>query len=88
MNGSGPVAGEQLRAIVARIERLEEDKKELAEDIRAVYGEARSAGFDTKILRRVVAMRRIDPAERQEAEALLDLYLNALGMGTGADPAP
>ena len=73
-------AREQLRALVERIERLEEEKAALAGDIREVYAEAKANGFDTKTLRRVVALRKQDAAERQEQEALLDVYLNALGM--------
>jgi uncharacterized protein (UPF0335 family) len=74
------VAGAQLRSFVERIERLEEEKAALAGDIRDVYSEAKGNGFDTKIMRRVVAMRKKDFAEREEEEAVLDLYLQALGM--------
>jgi len=73
-------AREQLRALVERIERLEEEKAALAGDIREVYAEAKAHGFDTKTLRRVVSLRKQDATERQEQEALLDVYLNALGM--------
>jgi len=73
-------AREQLRAIVERIERLEEEKAALAGDIREVYAEAKSHGFDTRALRRIVRLRKQDAAERQEQEALLDVYMNALGM--------
>ena len=75
------VAREQLRSIVERIERLEEEKKTISEDIKDVYGEAKANGFDTKILRQVIRIRKQDTAERQEQEALLDLYLHALGIG-------
>lgn len=74
------VARDQLRSIIERIERLEEEKAAAAEDIREVYVEAQANGFEPKILRKVVALRKKDPAERQEEEALLDLYLHALGM--------
>jgi len=74
------IARDQLKAIVERIERLEEEKQALAGDIRDVYGEAKANGFDTKTLRQVVRLRKQDSHERQEQEALLDLYLNALGM--------
>jgi uncharacterized protein (UPF0335 family) len=74
------IARDQLKAIVERIERLEEEKQALAGDIRDVYGEAKANGFDTKTLRQVVRLRKQDTHERQEQEALLDLYLNALGM--------
>lgn len=75
-------AKSQLRALVERIERLEEEKKALADDIREVYGEAKANGFDTKALRAVVRMRGQEPAERQEFEALVELYRDALGMAS------
>ena len=74
------VAPDQLKAFVERIERLEEEKAALAGDIRDVYAEAKGNGFDTKILRKVVSLRKKDFAERQEEDAILDLYLQALGM--------
>ncbi len=74
------VARDQLRTIVERVERLEEEKKALADDIREVYAEAKANGFDTKTLRAVVRLRKQEAAERQEQEALLDLYMHALGM--------
>ncbi|MEM9470663.1 MAG: DUF2312 domain-containing protein [Pseudomonadota bacterium] len=70
----------QLRSLIERIERLEEEKKAIAADIKEIYGEAKSSGFDTKIMRKVVSLRKKDTAERQEEEAILDLYLSALGM--------
>lgn len=70
----------QLKSLVERIERLEEDKKAIAGDIKEVYAEAKANGFDTKILRKVIALRKKDRHEREEEEAILDLYLNALGM--------
>lgn len=73
-------ARDQLRAFIERIERLEEEKATIAEDIKEVYAEAKGSGFDVKILRQVVRLRAQDSAERQEQEALLDLYLHALGM--------
>ena len=76
-------AKDHLKAFVERIERLEEEKKALSDDIRDVYAEAKANGFDTKTLRAVIRMRKQDTAERQEQEALLDLYLNALGMIPG-----
>ena len=81
-SGSVSFAADQLRAIVARIERLEEEKAALSEDIKEVYAEAKGNGFDTKILRTVVRLRKQDSSERAEQEALLDLYLHALGMTT------
>ncbi|MEM6423533.1 MAG: DUF2312 domain-containing protein [Pseudomonadota bacterium] len=81
VEGTGMVAAGQLRSIVERIERLEEEKKEVAEQVKEVYAEAKANGYDTKILRKVVSLRKKDPDERSEEEAVLDLYLDALGMG-------
>jgi uncharacterized protein (UPF0335 family) len=78
--GSGTVASGQLKSLIERIERLEEEKKAIADDIRDVFAEAKGQGFDTKIMRQVIRLRKKDNAERQEEEALLDLYLHALGM--------
>jgi uncharacterized protein (UPF0335 family) len=74
------VAAAQLRSIVERIERLEEEKKAIADDIKDVYGEAKANGYDTKALRKIVSERKQDANEREEAEAILDLYRGALGM--------
>eukprot|EP01037_Dinobryon_pediforme_P006989 gene6989-7058_t len=74
------VAAEELKQFVERVERLEEEKKAIADDIKEVYGEMKSRGYDTKVVRKVVAIRKQDHAERQEQEAILDLYLNALGI--------
>lgn len=74
------VAAGQLRAVVERIERLEEEKKEIADQIKEVYAEAKANGFDTKTLRKIVTIRKKPTEEREEEEALLDLYLSALGM--------
>ena len=73
-------AADELKALIERIERLEEEKSALASDIRDVYSEAKANGFDTKILRKVVGIRKKNHAERQEEEAILELYLQALGM--------
>lgn len=73
-------AKEQLKSLIERIERLEEEKAGIATDIREVFAEAKANGFDTKIMRRVLRMRNQSAAERQEEDALLDLYLDALGM--------
>ena len=78
--GHNGIAKDQLLSIIERIERLEEEKKGIADDIKEVYAEAKSNGFDTKTLRKVIAMRKMDQAEGQEQEALLDIYMNALGM--------
>jgi uncharacterized protein (UPF0335 family) len=77
----------QLRTLVERIERLEEEKKTILGDIKEVYAEAKGHGFDTRILRKVVALRRKEAAEREEEAALLDLYMQALGMLPAADRA-
>ena len=69
----------QLRSLVERIERLEEEKKTIAGDIKEVYAEAKGHGFDTKILRKVVALRRKDAVEREEEDTLVTLYMSALG---------
>ncbi len=74
------VGRDQLRALVERIERLEDEKKAIMEDIKEVYGEAKGNGFDTKVLRQVVRIRKQDKSERMEQEAILDTYLHALGM--------
>lgn len=70
----------QLRSLIERIERLEEDKKAIAGDIKEVYAEAKANGFDTKIMRKVVALRKKEAAERKEEQSLLDVYMTALGM--------
>lgn len=77
-------AKDQLRAIVARIERLEEEKAALAADLREVYAEAKSNGFDVKALRSVIRIRKQDETKRREEEAVLDTYLHALGMAAEA----
>ncbi|MBO6903148.1 MAG: DUF2312 domain-containing protein [Rhizobiaceae bacterium] len=74
------VAAGQLRAFIERIERLEEDKKTVADDIKEVYAELKGNGYDTKAVRTLVRLRKKDQAERQEEEAVLDLYKAALGM--------
>jgi uncharacterized protein (UPF0335 family) len=74
------VAAGQLKAFIERIERLEEEKQSLADDIKDVYAEMKGTGFDTKAVRTIVRLRKQDQAERQEAEAILDLYKAALGM--------
>jgi uncharacterized protein (UPF0335 family) len=86
MAETGGVAAGQLRSFIERIERLEEEKKGLSDDIRDVFAEAKGNGFDTKVMRQVIRLRKKEPAERQEEEAILDLYMHALGMAPG--PAP
>lgn len=86
--GTGTIARDQLRAFIERIERLEEEKANLLADIREVYAEAKAMGFDPKIMRKVVSLRRMDVEKRQEEGFVLDTYLNALGMleQSGVDP--
>ena len=74
------IAADRLRSLVERIERLEEEKQALAGDIREVFAEAKGAGFDTKIMRQVIKLRKMESDDRQEQETLLDLYKQALGM--------
>jgi uncharacterized protein (UPF0335 family) len=74
------VARDQLKSIVERVERLEEEKKAIADDIKDVFAEAKANGFDVKVLRQVIRLRKQDMAERQEEDAIRDLYLHALGM--------
>ena len=76
----GNVAADQLRLFIERIERLEEEKKSMADDVRDVYSEAKSNGYDTQTMRKIVALRRLESHVRQEADALLDTYRNALGL--------
>jgi uncharacterized protein (UPF0335 family) len=77
---SDTVAAGQLRAFIERIERLEEEKQTIADDIKEVYAEMKGSGFDTKAVRTIVRLRKKDQAERQEEEAILELYKTALGM--------
>lgn len=74
------VDGGHLKAFIERIERLEEEKRTIGDDIKEVYGEAKGTGFDPKIMRKIVSLRRQDKSKRQEEEEILDLYLSALGM--------
>lgn len=83
MTDVGGITAEQLRAYVERIERLEEEKAAIAGDVREVYAEAKANGFDVKIMRQVVRLRKMDSDDRSEQEALLDLYKRALGMAEG-----
>jgi uncharacterized protein (UPF0335 family) len=75
----------QLKSLVERIERLEEEKKAIAGDIKEVYGEAKSMGFDTKIMRKVIALRKKDQGEREEEDALIQLYFSAIGAPAAAE---
>jgi uncharacterized protein (UPF0335 family) len=76
----GGIAGDRLKSFVERIERLEEEKKALANDIKEVYAEARGNGFDVKIMRHVIRLRRLDKDDLDEQDALIDVYKRALGM--------
>ena len=76
----GGIASDRLRSLIERIEKLEEDQKEIATDIREVFAEAKSAGFDVKIMRAILKLRKMDAADRDEQEFLLDTYRKALDM--------
>ena len=76
----GGIAGERLRSLIERIERLEEEKRTLSADIKEVYAEAKGIGFDTKIMRQIIRIRRMDKDDVDEQETLLDIYKRALGM--------
>jgi uncharacterized protein (UPF0335 family) len=76
----GNIAADRLRSIIERIERLEEERKALASDIKDIYAESKSAGFDPKVIRKLITIRRQEPAEVEEQETLLDVYRRALGM--------
>jgi uncharacterized protein (UPF0335 family) len=77
---AGEIAGESLRRYIERIERLEEEKKALAGDIREVYAEAKGNGFEPRVMRKVVSLRRMTAADREEEEALLEVYRRAVGV--------
>ena len=74
------VSGERLRSYIERIERLEEEKKALSDDIREVYSESKGTGFDVKILRQIIRLRKMDASDRNEMEEVLEVYKRALGM--------
>ena len=76
----GGIAADRLRQFIERVERLEEEKAALAADVREVYAEAKAVGFDPKIMRQIVKLRKMDSADQQEMEALIDTYKHALGM--------
>jgi uncharacterized protein (UPF0335 family) len=87
MTKVGNIAGEQLKSIIERVERLEEEKANIAADIRDVFAEAKANGFDVKILRQVLKLRKMEHAERDEQEAMLEMYLRAIGMRPEMDEA-
>jgi uncharacterized protein (UPF0335 family) len=76
----GNIAVDRLRSLIERIERLEEERKALSSDIKDIFAEAKSAGFDVKVMRQLIRIRRQEPAEVEEQETLLDVYRRALGM--------
>jgi len=79
-NTEGQVSGARLKSFIERIERLEEEKKALSEDIRDVYGESKATGFEPKILRKIVSLRKASLEKRREEQELLDMYMSAIGM--------
>lgn len=83
--GHNSVSAQHLKQYIERIERLEEDKKVISEGIKEVYAEAKSTGFDAKIIRKVISLRKMDAAEREELEFLIDTYKTALGMSVEAE---
>ena len=76
----GNVAADQLRLFIERIERLEEEKKGIADDVKDVYAEAKANGYDTKTMRKIVGLRKMEKHHRDEADALMETYRNALGL--------
>ncbi len=76
----GGIAADRLRSIIERVERLDEERKALAGDIKDIFTEAKSAGFDVKVIRQIIRLRKQEPAEVEEQETLLDIYRRALGM--------
>lgn len=80
MTEIGGVAADHLRSYIERIERLEEEKKAIADDIKEVFAEAKGTGFDVKAMRKIIALRKLDKADAQEQEYMIDLYKHALGM--------
>ncbi len=81
----GGVAGEELRQFIERIERLEEEKASIGEDIKDVYAEAKGRGYDAKTMRQIIKIRKMDKTERDEQETMLELYMAALGMIPSSD---
>jgi len=85
MTQNGGIAGENLKRYIERIEKLETEKADIAADVREVYNRAKGEGFDPKVMRRVLKLRKMDHAEREEEESLTDIYLHALGMAPSAE---
>jgi uncharacterized protein (UPF0335 family) len=84
----GSIAADQLRLLIERIERLEEEKKGISDDIKDVYLEAKATGYDPKIMRQIIRLRKMQPHDRQEMQAVLETYLSALGMEDGPGRQP
>lgn len=80
MADSGGIAADHLKSFIERIERLEEEKAAIANDVKEVYAEAKGTGFDTKIMRQIIRLRKMEPNDRAEQEELLDIYMRAVGM--------
>lgn len=78
--GRGGIAADHLKSFIERIERLEEEKAAIAGDIKEVYAEAKGTGFDTRVMRAIIRLRKLEPNDRQEQEELLDIYMRAVGM--------
>ena len=83
----GGIAGAQLKSFIERIERLEDEKRALGEDIKEVYAEAKGSGFEPKIMRQIIKIRKMDKSEHDEQESLLDLYKRAIGMLPDTGPS-
>ena len=79
-NDAGGVSGQRLKAFIERVERLEEEKSALAEDIKDIFAESKAVGFDTKIIRKVIRLRKMEDAKRNEEEMLIETYTAAIGM--------
>lgn len=77
---AGSISADRLRSIIKRIEKLEEDKAGISDDIKEVYGEAKGTGFDVKIIRKIISLRKLEVEKRREESELLDLYMSAIGM--------
>lgn len=79
-DNEGEVSGARLKSFIERVERLEEEKKALAEDVRDIYSEAKATGFDPKIMRKIISLRKTNLEKRREEQELLELYMSAIGM--------
>ena len=80
MTGKNTIAGDKLKSFIERVERLEEERKAIGDDIKDIFGEAKSQGFDAKIMKKVIALRRMDSGKRREEQEMLDLYMQSLGL--------